>query len=242
MSSAASILILEDDTAIVDLITMHLGDHGYKTTSSQNGVEGLTLARSGSFDLIILDIMLPGLDGLSICRQIRSENSRTPILMLTAKSDEVDRIVGLEIGADDYITKPFSVRELVARVRAMLRRMETLHVEPTRRQSGSTRQIGNITIDLEKRIVQSGGQKIDLTPKEFDLLAVLSEHPGKAFSRQELLELVWGYRYTGYSHTVNSHINRLRAKIEEDPAKPVFVETVWGFGYRLAGEKTGEEH
>jgi len=238
MSTGGSILILEDDAAIVDLLEIHLADNGYRTTVSKNGIEGLERARSESFDLIILDIMLPGLDGLSICRQIREENIRTPILMLTAKSDEIDRVLGLEIGADDYITKPFSIRELVARVRAMLRRMENLTIDRGTPPSREVRRVGPLQIDVTRRVVHSRGTAVELTPKEFDLLAVLSEQPGKAFNRQELLELVWGYQYDGYSHTVNSHINRLRSKIEDDPTNPVVIETVWGFGYRLAG---GEE-
>jgi len=173
-----------------------------------------------------------------VCRRIRESDSRLPVLILSAKSDEVDKIVGLEIGADDYITKPFSVRELVERVRAMLRRARS---EPSSNKERETqRRFGRLEIDTERRIVSIAGETVELTAKEFDLLVTLSDQPGRAFSRQELLELVWGYHYAGYSHTVNSHINRLRAKIEPDPAKPKYIETVWGFGYRLATDYSGE--
>jgi DNA-binding response OmpR family regulator len=193
------------------------------------------MALSGKFDIILLDLMLPGLDGLSVCRKIREQDSSIPILMLTAKSDEVDKIVGLEIGADDYITKPFSIRELIARIRAALRRRDTNREDAPDSSTRTERCFGPLCIDLERRLAHSAGRKLELTAKEFDLLAALSEHPGKAFTRQELLEQVWGYQYQGYSHTVNSHINRLRSKIETDPTHPLIIETVWGYGYRLAG-------
>lgn len=227
-------LIIEDDRAIVDLLVMNLQDQGYITESSRNGVQGLEMVLSGGYDLVILDIMLPGLDGLSICRKIRERDLSTPVLMLTAKTDEIDKIVGLEIGADDYVTKPFSIRELIARIRALQRRAEARNEKETDLGLPSVRQMGGISIDIDRRSTQGRSGTIDLTTKEFDLLRVMSDHPGRAFSREELLEMVWGYQYEGYLHTVNSHINRLRAKIEDDPAHPQIVETVWGFGYRLA--------
>ena len=238
MNAPPTILILEDDAAIVDILNLHLRDQGYETTSCSNGADGLLKALEGNFDLFLLDLMLPGLDGLSVCRRIREQNRTTPILMLTAKSDEIDKIVGLEVGADDYITKPFSIRELTARIRAALRRSEKFRIDTPEPVTGTVRQIGSMSIDIERRLFYIGETKIDLTSKEFDLLALLSDHPGKAFTRQELLEQVWGYQYQGYSHTVNSHINRLRAKIEQDPSHPQVIETVWGYGYRLAGGET----
>ena len=241
MSPPRKALIIEDDGAIIDLIRMHLGDQGYETTSFRNGSEGLEIALSNRFDLIILDIMLPGLDGLSICRKIRERDEGTPILMLTAKTDEIDKIVGLEVGADDYVTKPFSIRELIARVRALQRRAEARN-NPEKSSAPRISEFGELRIDAEQRIVQVRGEKVDLTAKEFDLLKVMGDQPGRAFTREELLEQVWGYRYGGYSHTVNSHINRLRSKIEADPASPDFIKTVWGFGYRLAvADESGEE-
>jgi two-component system alkaline phosphatase synthesis response regulator PhoP len=234
MAEPRKVLIIEDDTAIVDLLVLHLRDQGYETRSSNDGSAGLELALTGNFDLIVLDVMLPGLDGLSVCRNIRAENVSTPILMLTAKSEEIDKIVGLEIGADDYMTKPFSIRELIARIRATFRRIDGLGTGGVVIPDTGERHFGTLRIDAERRLVYSAGKKIDLTSKEFDLLALLSKNPGKAFTRQELLEQVWGYQFSGYSHTVNSHINRLRAKIEKDPGKPEIVETVWGYGYRFS--------
>ncbi|MDA3950105.1 MAG: response regulator transcription factor [Spirochaeta sp.] len=231
------ILIVEDDQAIVDLINLHLTDEGYETSVTSDGAEAISRAASGDIDLVILDIMLPGMDGLSICRHLRGDNSQVPILMLTARSAEMDKVVGLEVGADDYITKPFSVRELVARVRALLRRAGTEHSGYIHTDGVSSRRVADIAalhIDLDQRRVSVGGREVELTAKEFNLLAVLAGEPGRAYSRAELLEMVWGYRYEGYNHTVNSHINRLRGKIENDPAHPELIETVWGYGYRLS--------
>ena len=241
MNDQSTVLIIEDDKAIVDLLTIHLQDQGYRTSSFRNGAEGLKAASTGGFDFVILDIMLPGLDGLSVCRKIREIDISTPILMLTAKTDEIDKIVGLEIGADDYVTKPFSIRELIARIRALQRRSEAASRKEPEAKVTELRICGDLRIHTGKRTVNGRAGPIELTTKEFDLLKVMSDHPGRAFSREELLELVWGYQYDGYLHTVNSHINRLRGKIEADPSHPVLIETVWGFGYRLAENPDGDD-
>lgn len=226
------ILVIEDDHNIADLVALHLRDEGYDVEVQRNGEDGLASAQKGQHDLIILDLMLPGSDGLSICRVLRSEQCYVPILMLTAKSSELDRVLGLEMGADDYLTKPFSIRELVARVKALFRRVDamgTVPCEPPR----ETLDCGALHIDVVRRTVSTGGKPVDLTAKEFELLLFFAQHPGRVYSRIQLLDQVWGYGHEGYEHTVNSHINRLRAKIEQDPAKPHYVLTVWGVGYKF---------
>jgi DNA-binding response OmpR family regulator len=177
--------------------------------------------------------MLPGMDGLEICRRLRGETDYVPILMLTAKASEIDRIVGLELGADDYLTKPFSVRELVARVKAIFRRVSAVRAQ-TDAQDSPFITLGALVIETEKRKVTLDGEPITLTAKEYDLLHHFASHPGRVYTRAQLLDQVWGYGYEGYEHTVNSHINRLRGKIESDPANPRYVLTVWGVGYRFA--------
>lgn len=204
-----------------------------------DGVSGLAKAESSKYDLIILDLMLPGLDGMEICRRIRSKSVYTPVLMLTAKSTELDRILGLEIGADDYVTKPFSVKELMARVKAIFRRIEEI-------KSGNEPEqeiiyAGALVIDPLKRTVSSKGKSIELTAREFDLLSHFANNPGRVFSRSELLHTVWGYGHEGYEHTVNSHMNRLRAKIEDDPSKPEYILTVWGVGYKFSEKLANQE-
>jgi len=181
--------------------------------------------------LIILDLMLPGMDGLEICRRIRNHAHYTPILMLTSKTSELDRVLGLEVGADDYVSKPFSIRELMARVKAQFRRGEAL--QDSNEETGSIRQAGDLVIDVDKRRVTLAEKQIDLTAKEFDLLLQFVDHPGRVYSRMQLLDTVWGYGHEGYEHTVNSHINRLRGKIEADPAHPTYILTVWGVGYKF---------
>jgi DNA-binding response OmpR family regulator len=229
--AAKRVLVIEDEPDLARLVRLHLEDSGFDVEVSQDGNDGLARARRGNLDLVVLDLMLPGLDGLEVCRQLRSEDRYTPILMLTARSGEVDRVVGLEVGADDYLTKPFSVRELVARVRAILRRIELTAAQEGDR--GPNIAVGPLRIDKTKRRAMLHGKSLSLTAKEFDLLAQLARHPGRVYSRSELLDLVWGYGHDAYEHTVNSHINRLRSKMEEDPAKPRYVLTVWGTGYRL---------
>ncbi len=233
MEGEKRVLIIEDDKEIVRLLQLHLHEYGLATEAVFDGEAGVRLAREGKFDLIILDLMLPAKDGLEVCRTLREDRVETPILMLTAKSEELDKVVGLELGADDYVTKPFGVREVMARVRALLRRAD----RPEQlRQEGEAEAIDCGTLRLEpgKRRVYREDVELDLTPREYELLELLCRHPGQAFSRAQLLEQVWGYQYEGYSHTVNSHINRLRAKVEDNPAEPKLIQTVWGFGYRFS--------
>lgn len=223
-------LIVEDDSRIAELVALHLEDLQFETEMAYNGQEGLNFALQRDYDLIILDIMLPLLNGIDLCKIIRSKDIDCPIIMLTARSEEIDKVLGLETGADDYMTKPFSIRELQARVKAIMRRTNQI---PDRIDKGHTLQAGDITLDFDKRTLERNSQRIDLTPKEFDLLSLLASKPGKSFNRKELLNLVWGYDFVGFEHTVNSHINRLRAKIEPDMTKPQYILTTWGYGYRF---------
>ncbi len=232
-SSRATILVIEDDPDIADLLGIHLSDLGYALDRAADGKTGLDKALNGDYALVILDLMLPELDGLEVCKRIRSQDRYLPILMLTAKAEELDKVLGLELGADDYLTKPFSIRELIARVKALFRRIE-IDRENLQRDITQPLHYGDLTVNPEKRKVTLRDQTIELTAKEFDLLMLFAQHPGRAYSRQELLDLVWGYQYAGYSHTVNTHINRLRNKIEDDPSAPRYIKTVWGMGYRFA--------
>ena len=202
---------------------------------ARDGYEGMRLATTQNWALTILDLRLPGPDGLEICRAIRRERPYQPILMLTSKSAELDRVLGLETGADDYLTKPFSILELVARVRAIFRRMESMAPQAEADSRNKIR-VGNLTINPACREVTLGDRQIDLTAHEFDLLNYFARNPGRVFRRADLLDKVWGYGYEGYEHTVNSHINRLRAKIESDPSNPQTIVTVWGVGYKFAGQ------
>jgi two-component system OmpR family response regulator len=203
-----------------------------------DGSTGLDMALTGQYHLLILDLMLPGIDGLDICRALRNEQVYTPVLMLTARTSELDRVLGLEVGADDYLTKPFSVPELVARVNAILRRSDQYRTPPAT-QADTPLACGELLIDPVRRHVQLAGKDIELTAKEFDLLWHFACNPGRVLTRSQLLDNVWGYGHAGYEHTVNSHINRLRAKIEKNPAKPRYVITVWGVGYRFSGTESG---
>ncbi len=196
-----------------------------------DGVAGVEKFEEGEYALVILDLMLPKLDGFEVCKQIRAQNTYTPILMLTSKSEELDKVLGLELGADDYITKPFSIRELMARIKAIFRRIEADKEKATGNSKSKELIFGDLKIYLEKRKVLLDKTPIDLTAKEFDLLTLFASNPGRAYSRQELLDIVWGYQFDGYEHTVNSHINRLRSKIEQDPANSKYIKTVWGIGY-----------
>jgi two-component system, OmpR family, alkaline phosphatase synthesis response regulator PhoP len=233
-----AILIIEDDRDIARLVEMHLREEGYEVEVARDGDTGLSRALSKGFDLIILDLMLPGVDGIEICRRVRARSAATPILMLTSRSSEFDRVLGLELGADDYLTKPFSIRELAARVKALLRRVEALRSEASETPRDTVR-VGGLVIDPDKRSVLRNGEPVSLTAKEFDLLLRFASHPGRVYTRSELLSLVWGYGYEGYEHTVNSHINRLRAKIEQDPAAPRYIVSVRGVGYKFS--ETGKE-
>jgi DNA-binding response OmpR family regulator len=190
--------------------------------------------------MVILDVMLPKLSGLEVCKQIRKENRMVPILMLTAKSEEVDKVLGLELGADDYMTKPFSIRELLARIKAILRRLDLQSEEDL--TDGKILEFDDLILDTRKRKVTLDGEFIELTSKEYDLLKLFFLNPGKAYSREELLNTVWGYSYEGYSHTVNSHINRLRSKIEDEPSNPHYIRTVWGVGYRFADNEESKSY
>lgn len=227
------VLLIEDSRDIAELLALHLQDLGCRIDWAPDGAAGLQMAGSLAYDLVILDLLLPGIDGLEVCRQLRNGAAYVPILMLTARSGEVDRVVGLELGADDYLTKPFSIRELLARVKALFRRVEALAANSKPAASGPVR-AGDIALDMERRSVVVAGKPVELTAKEFDLLAEFVRNPGVVYSRSMLLDRVWGYRHLGYEHTVNSHINRLRAKIERDPRRPVYLVTVWGVGYKLA--------
>ncbi len=233
VTSKRKILVVEDDRDIAHLLEIHLADMGYHITLTGDGEAGLQLAREGQYDLIILDLMLPNLDGLEICRQLRGGSIHTPILMLTAKSSELDRVLGLELGADDYLTKPFSLIELQARVKAIFRRIE-LASQPDNTTQNERIEINGLVIDTASRKVAITGKEVELTATEFDLLLHFARNPGRVYSRTQLLDMVWGYGHDGYEHTVNSHINRLRKKIEKDPANADYILTVWGVGYKFA--------
>ncbi len=226
------VLVVEDDINIVDLLEIHLKDLECHVTRAHDGALGLELATSNQYDLIILDIMLPRIEGLEVCRQIRAKKNATPILMLTAKSEEIDKVLGLETGADDYLTKPFSIREFIARVKAIFRRTQLMRESLTEAKDPILK-YDALNIDVDKRKVTIDDHRIELSPKEFELLTLLASNPGKSFSRQRILNLVWGYDFEGYEHTVNSHINRLRGKIEKNINDPKYILTAWGVGYRF---------
>ena len=226
------ILVVEDDAHIADVVGLHLRDEGYEVVHAADGDQGLARLEEGGWDALVLDLMLPGVDGLEICRRARRLPRYTPIIITSARSSEVHRILGLELGADDYLAKPFSVLELVARVRALLRRVDALGAA---RSTDHALRIDGLNIDPLAREVQLEGRPIELTPREFDLLYFFARHPGRVFSRLDLLNQVWGYSHEGYEHTVNTHINRLRAKIEADPGEPRRILTVWGRGYKMVG-------
>lgn len=224
-----NILIIEDDLEIIKLLEIHLTDLIYATDKATDGEVGLKMALENEYDLILLDLTLPSMDGIEICKTVRRKKG-TPIIMLTAKSEEIDRVLGLEIGADDYITKPFSIRELLARIKAVMRRTD---VKPKNEKDGTSIAAEGLVMDIEKRKVLLKGQKIELSPKEFELLILMASNPGRNYTRTELLNIIWGYNFEGYEHTVNSHINRLRAKIESDMANPIYILTTWGVGYKF---------
>ncbi|MBE1298460.1 MAG: response regulator [Alteromonadaceae bacterium] len=231
------IMIVEDDPDIADLIRVNLLELGVEISHYADGQQALDTALEQDFDLLILDVMLPSLNGLDICRLVRQEKATQAILMLTAKNSETDRVLGLELGADDYMTKPFSVRELQARVRSQLRKVKAVQQISAQKQETEDEPsrliIGNLCIDHKTHSVALAGENIELTATEFDLLAYLAKYPQQVFTRNQLLESVWGYQHSGYEHTVNSHINRLRAKIERDAASPAIIQTVWGVGYKF---------
>lgn len=225
------VLIIEDDKEIVNLLEIHLNDIDCKVIKAYNGNDGLHLALTKKPDLIILDISLPEKNGLDVCKEIRLKQN-TPIIMLTAKTEEIDRVLGLEVGADDYITKPFSVREFIARVKAIFRRMK-MDREKVEHPNSIELQFEDLLINVGQRRVIQNGKKVELSPKEFELLVLMASNPGKNYSRTNLLNMIWKYDFKGYEHTVNSHINRLRAKIEPNMEKPIYIITTWGVGYKF---------
>ena len=223
------ILVVDDEKLLVKGIKFNLENEGYQVDAAYDGLEAVELARSGNYDLLILDVMMPELDGLEVCMRIR-EFSTTPIIFLTAKSEDVDKVIGFEYGADDYITKPFNILELKARVRALLRRSALVSS-----MIGTSITIGNIIIDSERRMATKKGEAVELTVKEFDVIELLSKNPGRVFSRENLLNIIWGYDYQGDIRTVDVHIRRLREKLEENPAEPEHIMTKWGVGYYIRG-------
>ena len=230
----ASILVAEDQTDIRDLLVLNLRGAGYDVQAVADGQAALQSQAEAASDLLILDLMMPGLDGLEVCKALRSRGRSTPILMLTAKSTELDRVLGLELGADDYLTKPFSLAELLARVKALLRRADLVRAAQSDAQ-GHAQAIRNGELEIlpAKRQVRYRGRSLDFTALEFDLLLHFASHPGHVFSRAQLLDAVWGYSHEGYEHTVTTHINRLRAKLEADPMRPELILTVRGAGYKM---------
>lgn len=228
-----SVLVIEDQKDIAKLIKLHVQDLSCEVHLAHDGVSGLSKAEAKAYDLIVLDLMLPGIDGLEVCRRLRAKSNYVPILIVTAKAAELDRVLGLELGADDYLTKPFSILELVARVKALFRRMDALMANSAG-PSDTPIRAGELVIDPAKREVVLGNKPVSLTFKEFDLLLHFARNPGKVYSRMQLLDMVWGYGHDGYEHNVNCHINRLRAKIEKNHARPGFILTVRGVGYKFA--------
>ena len=221
------ILVVDDERVLVKGIKFNLESEGYQVEVGYDGEQAVELARSGAFDLIILDLMMPKIDGLQACMRIR-EFSNVPVIMLTARSEDADKIIGFECGADDYITKPFNILELKARVRALLRRAGMSHQKEAGRLT-----IGHITLDADARAAWKEGQSVDLTAKEFDLMELLMRNPGRVYSRENLLNVVWGYEYAGDYRTVDVHVRRLRERLELDPANPRYILTKWGVGYYL---------
>jgi DNA-binding response OmpR family regulator len=230
------VLVVEDDVDIGRLVTLQLAELGCECKLVDDGITALGEAQAGRYDLVVLDVMLPRMDGLEICRRLRAGERYTPVLMLTAKSSELDRVLGLELGADDYLTKPFSMPELAARVKNILRRAQrhAAQQEAAAAPEAELIERDGLVIDLVRHEVRLAGAAVELTAKEFELLTCFARHPGRVFSRSQLLEQVWGYTHSGYEHTVNSHINRLRNKIERDPGNPDYIQTVWGVGYKFA--------
>jgi DNA-binding response OmpR family regulator len=226
------VLVVEDDQDIAHLVELHLRDMGCLVDLAHDGKKGLERALAQPYDLVVLDLMLPGMDGLEVCQRLRARPNYIPILMLTARSTELDRVLGLEIGADDYMTKPFSIRELTARVKALFRRVEAMTTPESSKDE--LMHLGEMEIFVDKRRVLLEGNEVSLTAKEFDLLLQFARYPGRVYTRNQILEQVWGLSFDGYEHTVNSHINRLRNKIEQDPAQPRYILTVWGVGYKFA--------
>ena len=228
-----NILVVEDEQDIADLIKVNLEEISLNVTHSLTGESALELTSKNQYDLILLDVMLPGISGLDVCRKLRDEKPEQAILMLTSRDSEIDRVLGLELGADDYMTKPFSIRELQARVRSLLRRAHLLSNLQRAPEPEQCLRVGELQIDHLSHQTILAGKELDLTSTEYDLLLYLASHPEQVFSRSQLLSSVWGYHHSGYEHTVNSHINRLRNKVEKDATNPQIVQTVWGVGYKF---------
>ena len=227
---ATRILVVDDERVVTEVVERYLSLENYEISLASDGPEALRIAQEWAPDLIVLDLMLPGVDGLEVCRRIRKE-SEVPIIMLTAKGEEADRIVGLEIGADDYVVKPFSPRELVARIKSVLRRTAAGPAQ----SMGGTLRFGGCTINPQTRVMSSNDREVQLTSKEFDLLFFLASHSGQVFTREQLMDQVWDFTYAGDLSTVTVHIRRLREKVEPDPVKPKYIKTVWGVGYKFDG-------
>lgn len=228
-----TVLIVEDNPGIAQLVQMHVEDLDCTAIVKNRGDDGLARFQEGGIDLVVLDLMLPGMDGLAVCREIRAGSGYVPVLILTAKSTELDRVLGLEMGADDYLTKPFSVAELTARIKALFRRMDAMAGGKSETAQTGCVEVDGLRVDPERRRVALNNKEVELTAREFELLWHFITHPGRVFSRAHLLDVVWGYNHEGYEHTVNTHINRLRGKIEQDPSAPHYIQTVWGVGYRF---------
>jgi two-component system, OmpR family, alkaline phosphatase synthesis response regulator PhoP len=230
------ILIVEDDHDLTELITTHLHQEGFDAIATHDGESGLKTYNGSKWDLVILDWMMPGMSGLDVLREIREKDSHTPVLMLTARGEEADKVLGLELGCDDYMTKPFSLRELVARINVLCRRVELALELASEDSAHQILKFKSMVIDSEKRRVTVDGNQLQLTLKEYDLLYTMAKHPGRTYSRSQLLNLVWDQDSDVYEHTVNSHVNRLRSKVEKNPNSPEYILTVWGLGYRFTDE------
>ena len=224
-----NILVVDDEKLLVKGIKFNLENEGYQVDAAYDGLEAVELARSGNYDMIIMDVMMPELDGLEACMRIR-EFSTIPIIMLTARSEDMDKVIGFEYGADDYVTKPFNILELKARIRALLRRSALVS-----NVTGTVLTVGHITIDTDKRVATKNEEQVELTVKEFDVFELLSKNPGRVYSRETLLNIIWGYEFQGDIRTVDVHIRRLREKLEENPAEPEHIMTKWGVGYYIRG-------
>jgi len=227
------ILVVDDEKKIVDILRAYLEREGYRVTAAYDGPGALESIRSNPPDLIVLDLMLPGVSGLDVCKELRRD-SNIPVIMLTARDETAEKIIGLELGADDYITKPFDPKEVVSRIKAVLRRSE--RAQPSK----SMINVGDITLDIPKRLVKRQGVPVELTPNEFELLRVLAESPGRVYTRMQLLDEIQGDAYEGYERTIDSHIKNLRKKIEPDPEKPVYIVTVFGVGYKMGEVQDGQ--
>ncbi|RVU83535.1 response regulator transcription factor [Leucothrix sargassi] len=229
------IAIVEDDTSIAEMLSFHMSAQGYEVTHFEDGEVARQKLLSNSYDIVLLDIMLPNCNGLDICKELRQKNPSIPILMLTSLDGEADRVIGLELGADDYLTKPFSMRECTARVKALLRRSQLLApvevVDEAPNEDKLT--IAELTLTASSRVVCFNKQEVDFTAREFDLLYYLAQNAGRVYSRSQLLDAIWGYSHDGYEHTINTHINRLRNKLKRDNGKSEFIQTVWGVGYKF---------